>query len=382
MTDAPSALDPTPWPAADYTTAFAPFVRTTYTATYGGTTIPLWAVQLTISETSSPTATLEADTTAAAADAMAVRGPIVADSLTTQALAILTGYDDHAQARIFHGIVTEVESRSDGTAHIKAASWESVHDVLPSPSGTLPWTVPSTATTMDQAVLGLTGADWSPIYSPRVYTLGALTAPASYTPFRQQTLDATDTLLDFLLACANSLGQWLRGDQRGRSSANAFVGYPRNSPSDLLLSDRWSGGTAIDLTPITATWTRRRSVDDFADGLLITARYKSGGSEVTKTATYRRTPGTIWAPLIRPIDINYRPGSAFVSGSDRVAQTWAAAYAARTWKLTATCRAVWWLEPGLRATIAGTTGTIEAIRFQIDDGTMTIDLRPTVNWTP
>jgi hypothetical protein len=388
MTAAPSAIDPAPWPAASYARAFNQHCRTTYTATYGGVTIPLWNITLTIDETSSPTARLEADTTAAVAAAMAVRA---VSSYDNGALALTTGYDDLAQSRIFYGAIAEAEDRHDGTGHIAACSWDWINDVPPLPvsegGSSLPWTVPSTYTTLAQAQAAIVDrhSDWSPVYGMRTVTLGSLTAPSSYTSFRQQQLDKTDTLLDFNIACANALGQWLRGDQRGRATSGFLSGDTTQTgrPSDTILSDRWDSGTPIVLTPITETWKRRRSTDDYAEQLIITASYKSGGSTVQKVATYAASDGAIWAPLTRAISVDYRAqGSAFTSGTDPVAKSWATSYAARTWRLTATCRAVWWLEPGQRATIGPHTGTITKLTFNIDQGTMTIDLRPTVEWAP
>lgn len=388
MTNAPSAIDPTPWAAADYTQIFDTSLPTTFTATYGGSAITLWNVKLTIDETASPSAVLEADTSAAVADAMTIRPTSSAAAMAAGALAISTGYADRAQQQIFYGVVVEAESNSDGTAHIVANSWEVLHDVLPSTVGSFPYTVGSTLTTLGQAQLDTIGYSWSPVVALKTIAVGSLTAPASYTAFRQQQLDKTDTLLDFNIACANALGQWLRGDQRGRftaTSGNKFLsldGTQVGRFSDTLLSDRWNGGTSIDLTPICEKWTHRRSADDYAEQLLITASYKSGNTVVTKTATYAGVTGALWAPLTKAVTVPYRAGAAFTAGTDRVAQAWADSYAARTWKRTANCRAVWWLEPGQRATIAGTTGTITKLVFDIDGGTMTIDLRPTVTFTP
>lgn len=382
MTAAPSATNPAPWPAAAYTSAFARHTRHTFSATFSGSPLTIWNVQLTIEETASPTARLTADCLDPNNWLHLRRG--------YEMLAVSVGYGGQAESRIFLGPLTLIERRSDGTVHIKAASAEYLLDTLPASSTT--YSVSSGYTKLADVVTDLNGT--SPAYTYtygriRAIASGTLTNPTSYASFRQQKMEATDSLLDFCLACANSLGQWLRGDQRGRASSGfLYTGVGSDVPSEgtwdvskLILSDRWDSGTAIDLTSITETWTKRESVDDYADILLITANYKSGGSTASKVARYSGL-GWPFPPLTRAIAVDYRPGAAFTAGTDPVAQRWADAYSARTWKLTATCRAVWWLEPGMQATINGTTGTITTITFNIDQGTMAITLRPTVTWTP
>jgi hypothetical protein len=383
MTAAPSAINPSPWPADAYTRLHDPMLAITYAATLGGAAIPLWNIRLTISETSSPTATLEADTTAAA---LAGLGG-VEDAFTM--LSITTGYAAQAQARIFHGPLTSAEIRSDGTGRITAASADFVLDRFPANPAT--YTVPAADTKLADVITDLNYATtpWA-WYGGRIRAIasGTLTNPSSYTAFRQQQLQSTDTTLDFLIACANALGQWLRGDQRGRASSGfLYAGVGSDQPSagvwdvsKLILSDRWDSGTPIDLTAITESWTRRQSADDYASLLAITARYKAGGTEVTKTARYGSY--ILTPPITRSIDVAYRAGAAFTAGTDPVAQAWVNSYAARSWTLTATCRAVWWLEPGHQATVAGTTGTVTAVTFNVDQGTMTVTLRPTTTWTP
>ncbi len=382
MSAAPSAIDPSPWPAAAYSGLYAPTVQTTYSATFSGSPLTIWNVQLTIDETSSPTARLTADCTDPNNWLHLRRG--------YEMLAVSVGYAGQAQSRIFLGPLTLIERNSDGTVHIEAASAEYLLDTLPASSTT--YRVSSGSTMLADVVTDLNGT--SPAYTYtygriRAIASGTLTTPSSYTSFRQQKMEATDTTLDFLIACANSLGQWLRGDQRGRASAGfLYTGVGSDVPSagtwdvsKLILSDRWDSGTPIDLTSITETWTKRESVDDYADILLITANYKSGGSTTSKVARYSGV-GWPFPPLTRAIAVDYRPGAAFTAGTDPVAQRWADAYSFRTWRLTATCRAVWWLEPGMRATAGTTTGTITKISFDIDQGSMTVDLRPTATWTP
>lgn len=385
MTAAPSAISPSPWPAAAYTGLFAPALATSFACTYGGAAIRLWNVRLGIDETGSPTGRLSASYSPSEAGYLlsaSVRNPL-------QMLEVTTGYGDQAKARIFYGTITTLESDMFGGGTLEAVSAEYLLDTFPASATT--YTVGSGETAFKDPMTDIYDSHTYYGAPLRVLQIGSLTNPSSYTAFRQQSLQATDTLLDFLIATANSLGQWLRGDQRGRANTGFLwggVGFPPASSgawdvSKLILSDRWDSGTAIDLTPITTKWVYRESTDDYADQLTITARYKSGGSEVTKTAKYSGAGASIVTPpLTRSIDVQYRPGTAFTAGTDRTAQRWADSYSFRRWTLTANCRAAWWLEPGHQATIAGHTGTITKLEFQIDAGTMTVTLRPTTTWTP
>jgi hypothetical protein len=380
MAAAPSAIDPTPWPAAAYASVFARHTRHTYSASFGGWSgatgaLTLWNVHLTIDENGSPSGRLDADLSTADAALLDIRNP-------RQYVEVATGYDGLAQARIFAGHVAEIEDGPLGVSHLVAVSSESPLDTVPSASST--YTVGGTLTTMAQVVSALQGVyTWGNV-PLRVIQIGSLTAPSTYVPFRQQSMESTDSLLDFSIACANSLGQWLRGDQRARANSGFISGTTTGTydRSRLILSDRWDSGTPIDLTPITEKWSLRRSTDDFAHGVAITANYKSGKKQVTQTEIYWGAYFGNDSPLIKELSITYRPGAAFTAGTDRVAQRWADSYAARTWRLTATCRAVWWLEPGMRATVGTTTGTITKLTYDIDQGVMTVELRPTVTWIP
>lgn len=222
---------------------------------------------------------------------------------------------------------------------------------------------------------------------PPVGWYATLPAPsaAQLATFRALDFAAGDSIGDMLRTCAAALGQKIHGDHRH--------GYPVGADQgDVIMAVRpqyvFSSAVAARVSPTEwMSYDRDENIDDYATKVKLTAQWMSSGD--LKSSTYIYNSPAEWSNLQRivqkDITVQMRPelsgGVRKLTSTNPLGKAYAAAFFRRTWQVTVTMRAWWWLEPGASLIIEGPDGQVDSgivsrVSVDVDAGTMTVTLRP------
>lgn len=368
MAAAPNANTPTPWASDSLThaggTVVEPSWSMTATSEQGGGTFTLdpWDVTVDIDARRIPIATASFKLSASQVNTYAA---YVRAGASTR-ITLNAGWDRAGVPDVhpvFYGTLTDKDA-ANGVVVCAAATFD---QLLTAPWATS-YDVDNSYTTFVQAFNAIR-YDWSPIQIPSVDVVGTLPTPSAgqLSGFRSLIIGGGNSWIDGLVAMANSLGCWLRGSLTG--------------PGWLTLSARYDSGTALDVAPFLDPTSVHviESLDEWAPVVMLTAKWVEAGVEKTATNSYLgvATDDVFGGPAAKEVTVNYRPPGGVLSATDPLGVLYAAAYANRRWQATGSGRALWWLQPRQVVTFGGKTGQIEAIRYGVDAGTMTLTIRPT-----
>lgn len=361
-----------PWTTAQLTAATAALAESSYQVYVTNTDnpIPAWGVSYDLDERRAPFGTAKFTTTVAEAAAQATG----LNPRANYPIFIRAGYSG-VQSYVFVGVVTS-RRRTPLGVQIELAT----HDVL-------------LDAPLKSAVSGVSGiaTAWNTIWNldgGNQYVwgqgVGFVNAADINTPNSSQiaasqslVFAAGDTAGDAIRTMAECLGQWIHGNQQYRSGQSGVIVRPRYTYSDTV---------APTLTQVT-DWERIENLDDYATHVKLTANWRDTSTEEEISVTrYFASSANMSSSLTRYArrDLTVQAPSntaARAAALTALGTAYAANYYRRTWLISATTRAWWWLEPGASLKIAnpdgGTDGgQVSRITVNVDTATMTVTLRP------
>jgi len=303
---------------------------------------------------------------------------------------LIGGYSGY-QGLIFAGWPsrsTRVVNGDDNYAEVQLTTGEDLWD---GPLGE-DYSVPDSYSTLKSVVDDFTdgtegnilGRNW-----PMLSWVAPLDAPTSgqLAAFRALDFSAGDSSGDMLRTCASALGQKIQGDHlggwRGSSSPTDTIPVVKIAPQY-----QFSATAALTIGP--SEWTRYQrdsSAEDYAASVRLTAQWTSGGD--LKSSTYVYGSAAEWnlgdRTTTKDVTVQLRPelsgGVRRLTSTNPIGKAYQAAAYRRTWQVTITMRALWWLEPGASLTIVGPEGQVDngvvsRVVADVDAGLMTITIRP------
>lgn len=303
---------------------------------------------------------------------------------------LVAGYSGY-QGLIFSGFTsrsTRVVNAGQNYAEVELTTGEDLWD---GPLGA-DYAVPDSYSTLKSVVDDFTdgtqgdicGRNW-----PMLSWVAPLDTPTSgqLAAFRALDFSAGDSSGDMLRTCASALGQKIQGDHlggwRGGSSPIDSLPVVKIAPQYVF-----AAGSALTINPSEwTTYERVSAADDFAASIRLTAQWISSGD--LKSSTYVYKSAAEWnlgdRTTTKDVTIQLRPelsgGVRKLTSTNPIGKAYQAAAYRRTWQVTITMRAWWWLEPGASLTVVGPegqtdNGVVSRVVVDVDAGLMTVTIRP------
>lgn len=386
------ATNPAPWTATEKAAALARTVKPRYRVITDpeGTAIevPATGVVVTYDSGASPMATLDA-VLPRTADVWGNRINVYNSS----EIIVQAGYEIAGAVTtwgtIFAGVVTRSRSALGGIT-IRAESAESFwsHPYYGSSSAT-DYNVPNEFTGLDDVADDLLGSGL--LYRDVSVVSEHLNSPSGtqLSQFRAQIINPGSDFDEWFRMLADCLGQWCRGDYRGRYTDLTPTFTPAG-PLQYLVTGRPDSWTPLDITDLIDAPSREdvQSLDDYFNVLNLTAEWIVAGTTTSKKAVFAGTTAAEeTGPPVRSKDVtvHMRPQTGAIAANNPTAAAWLA-HQGEYETGTFTLPALWWLDVGMQVQYRDwwyedpgyvtpkLTGTIKRLRFLPDQGLMSIDV--------